>query len=83
MTKDDARALLIVIAIDFLAMFGLGAIMGAAGYLYSTYIQGIERTTEFWWNLSVLLFILSGVMSVIFVIFHIHDFIYVTRKSKD
>lgn len=80
MTKDDARELLRITAICLLGGFALGAFMAAAAYLVSTYLQGIERTTEFWWNLSVQLVILGGVLGVILAIMNIIDYIRDARE---
>jgi len=57
--------------------------MAAAAYLMSTYLLGIERTTEFWWNLSVKVVILGGVTGVIAVIIHLQYVISQMRKNKD
>lgn len=83
MTKDYARALLRIIAVDLLAGFALGAFMAAASYLLATYLLGIERTTEFWWNLSVKVVMFGGITGVIAVIIHIKAFISLMRKNKD
>lgn len=80
MTKDDARELLRITARCLLGGFALGAILAPTFYLMATYLLGIERTTEVWWNLSVQLVILGGVLGVILAIMNIIDYIRDARE---